>query len=179
MSGSSKKSSWSDVIGEMFGGQDRDDEVTRTELVGRTGTMNSRMAAHHSPSNKRDCAAVGVCAKEIKPELNTLDEADFVRDVDKSAYHQLSQFEIDGDNPCSSHLRARRAASSCSISVSSSRSRRFSCSTVSVIVSTVASLVRVLLLHQPMFWPLRKIAVKRKRFSSRFAAFFGSPRLLM
>jgi hypothetical protein len=26
-----------------------------------------------------------VCAKEIKPELNTLDEADFVRDVDKSA----------------------------------------------------------------------------------------------
>ena len=84
MSGSSKKSSWSDVIGEMFGGQDRDDEVTRTELVGRTGTMNSRMAAHHSPRNKRDCAAVGVCAKEIKPELNTLDEADFVRDVDKS-----------------------------------------------------------------------------------------------
>ena len=43
--------------------------------------MNSRMAAHHSPRNKRDCAAVGVCAKEIKPELNTLDEADFVRDV--------------------------------------------------------------------------------------------------
>src|SRR4029077_12610086 len=81
MSGSSKKSSWSDVIGEMFGGQGRDDEVTRTELVGRTGTMNSRMAAHHSPSNKRDCAAVGVCAKEIKPELNTLDETDFVRDV--------------------------------------------------------------------------------------------------
>jgi hypothetical protein len=49
------------------------------------------MAAHHSPRNKRDCAAAGVCAKEIKPELNTLDEADFVRDVDKSAYHQLSQ----------------------------------------------------------------------------------------
>jgi hypothetical protein len=51
------------------------------------------MAAHHSPRNKRDCAAVGVCAKEIKPELNTLDEADFVRDVDKSAYHQQSQNE--------------------------------------------------------------------------------------
>src|SRR5579862_222103 len=94
MSGSSKKSSWSDVIGEMFGGQDRDDEVTRTELVGWTGTMNSRMAAHHSPRNKRDCAAAGVCAKEIKPELNTLDEADFVRDVDKSASHQLSRNEI-------------------------------------------------------------------------------------
>ena len=104
MSGSSKKSSWSDVIGEMFGGQDRDDEVTRTELVGRTGTMNSRMAAHHSPRNKRDCAAVGVCAKEIKPELNTLDEADFVRDVDKSAYHQQSQTEIGSDNPCSRKL---------------------------------------------------------------------------
>ena len=104
MSGSSKKSSWSDVIGEMFGGPDRDDEVTRTELVGRTGTMNSRMAAHHSPRNKRDCAAVGVCAKEIKPELNTLDEADFVRDVDKSSYHQQSQTEIGSDNPCSRQL---------------------------------------------------------------------------
>jgi len=30
-----------------------------------------------------------VCAKEIKPELNTLDEADFVRDVDKSPYHKV------------------------------------------------------------------------------------------
>ena len=45
---------------------------------------NSRIAAQHSPRNKRDRAAAGVCAKEIKPELNTLDEADFVRDVDKS-----------------------------------------------------------------------------------------------
>jgi hypothetical protein len=35
-----------------------------------------------------------VCAKEIKPELNTLDEADFVRDVDKSSSHHLSQSEI-------------------------------------------------------------------------------------
>ena len=104
MSGSSKKSSWSDVIGEMFGGQDRDDEVTRTELVGRTGTMNSRMAAHHSPRNKRDCAAVGVCAKEIKPELNTLDEADFVRDVANRDYHQLSHFEIAGAKRIYQHL---------------------------------------------------------------------------
>ena len=61
--------------------------------------MNSRMGAQHSPRNKRDCAAAGVCAKEIKPELNTLDEAGFVRDVEKSASHQLSQSEIDGDNP--------------------------------------------------------------------------------
>ena len=58
--------------------------------------MNSRMAAHHSPRNKRDCAAVGVCAKEIKPELNTLDEADFVRDVANRDYHYLSRFEIAG-----------------------------------------------------------------------------------
>ena len=40
------------------------------------------MEAQHSPRNKRDCTAAGVCAKEIKPKLNTLDEADFVRDVD-------------------------------------------------------------------------------------------------
>ena len=40
---------------------------------------NSKMAAQHSPRNKRDCAAAGVCAKETKLELNTLDEADFVR----------------------------------------------------------------------------------------------------
>jgi hypothetical protein len=41
----------------------------------------------------RLCGGWCVCAKEIKPELNTLDEADFVRDVDKSAYHQQSQNE--------------------------------------------------------------------------------------
>jgi hypothetical protein len=53
-----------------------------------------------------------VCAKEIKPELNTLDEADFVRDdeadfvrdVDKSSSHQQSQTEIGSDNPCSRKL---------------------------------------------------------------------------
>jgi hypothetical protein len=70
--------------------------------------MNSRMAAHHSPRNKRDCAAAGVCVKEIKPALNTLDEADFVRDVDKSAYHHVSQTEIASDNPCSRHLSGSR-----------------------------------------------------------------------
>ena len=61
--------------------------MTRTELVRLDRDKNSRIAAQHSPRNKRDCAAAGVCAKEIKPELNTLDEADFVRDVDKSSSH--------------------------------------------------------------------------------------------
>jgi hypothetical protein len=42
-----------------------------------------------------------------KTELNTLDEADFVRDVDKSSSHQLSQDEIAGDNPCSRHLSGK------------------------------------------------------------------------
>jgi hypothetical protein len=50
------------------------------------------MAAHHSPRNKRDCAAAGVCAKEIKPELNTLDEADFVRDVDNRVAVEKTRF---------------------------------------------------------------------------------------
>jgi hypothetical protein len=40
-----------------------------------------------------------VCAKGIKKELSTLDEADFVRDVGKSAYHHLSHSEIDGYHP--------------------------------------------------------------------------------
>jgi hypothetical protein len=31
--------------------------------------------------NKRARTTVGVCAKGIKKELNTIDEADFVRDV--------------------------------------------------------------------------------------------------
>ena len=69
-------------------------------------TKNSRMAAHYSPRNKRDRAATAVCAKEIKPELNTVDEADFVRDVEKSASHYLSQNEIDGDKPGSRQLSA-------------------------------------------------------------------------
>jgi hypothetical protein len=34
-----------------------------------------------------------VCAKGIKKELTILDVADFVRDVEKSSYHQLSQIE--------------------------------------------------------------------------------------
>jgi hypothetical protein len=49
-------------------GQHRDDEVTRTELVGWTETR-IRKSQHHSPRNKRACAAAGVCAKEIKTLL--------------------------------------------------------------------------------------------------------------
>jgi len=52
---------------------------------------NPRIAAQRPPEKQLDCATVGVCAEGIKKDLNTLDEADFVRDVDKSAYHHLSQ----------------------------------------------------------------------------------------
>jgi len=45
---------------------------------------NSRIAAQRSPEKQTGCTTVGVCAKGIKKELNTLDAADFVRDVDKS-----------------------------------------------------------------------------------------------
>ena len=63
-------------------GQHRVDEVTRTEPVGWTGKNNPRIAAQRSPRKHRGCTTVGVCAKGIKKESNTLDEADFVRDVD-------------------------------------------------------------------------------------------------
>ena len=43
---------------------------------------NPRIAAHRPSRKQRDCTAVGVCAKGIKTKLNTLDEADFVRDGD-------------------------------------------------------------------------------------------------
>ena len=96
----------------MFGGQHRDDEVTRTELVGLDRGKNSRIVAHR-PSEKttglHNCRGV---YETNKTELNTLDEADFVRDdeadfvrdVDKSASHHLSQNEIGSDNPCSRQL---------------------------------------------------------------------------
>jgi hypothetical protein len=43
-----------------------------------------RIAAQRWPEkNQRGCATVGVCTKGIKKELDTLDEADFVRDVKK------------------------------------------------------------------------------------------------
>ena len=51
IAGSSNTSSWSHVIGEMFGGQHRDDEVTRTELVDWNRDENSRIVAHR-PSEK-------------------------------------------------------------------------------------------------------------------------------
>src|SRR5215469_18571846 len=86
----------------MSGGQHRDDEVTRTESAGWTRTRELRRSAR--PRETTGCTTVGVCAKGIKKELNTLDEADFVRDVEKSASHQQSQIEIGGDNPCSRHF---------------------------------------------------------------------------
>jgi hypothetical protein len=65
-SGSSKKSSWSQVIGEMAGGQHRDDEVTRTELVGWTGTTTRELRRSNCRRKKQDCADADVCAKEIQ-----------------------------------------------------------------------------------------------------------------
>jgi hypothetical protein len=69
------------VIEEMSGGQHRIDDVTRTELVGWTGKTTPESSRIICRRNRRDCADADVCAKKIKPELNTLDEADFVRDV--------------------------------------------------------------------------------------------------
>ena len=65
----------------MSGGQHRDDEVTRTEPVGWTGKTTRELRRSARQKKQRDCTTVGVCAKGIKKELNTLDEADFVRDV--------------------------------------------------------------------------------------------------
>jgi hypothetical protein len=61
------------VIGEMFGGQHRDDEVTRTELVGWTGTRIRELWRIARQRKQRDRTAAEVCAKEIKNTLNTLD----------------------------------------------------------------------------------------------------------
>lgn len=61
-----------------------------------------RVAAQRSPEKGlHNCGSV--CERNEK-ELNTLDEADFVRDVDKSSSHQLSRNEIANDNPCSRQL---------------------------------------------------------------------------
>ena len=62
----------------MFGGQHRDDEVTRTEPVGWTRTRTRELRRSARQRKQRDCTTVGVCAKGTKKELNTLDEADFV-----------------------------------------------------------------------------------------------------
>ena len=81
-------------------------KLTRTEPVGWTG-KTTRELRRIARQRKRDCAIVGVCAKGTKKELNTLDEADFVRDVAKSASHQLSQTEIGSDNVPDSYPRTR------------------------------------------------------------------------
>ena len=91
----------------MSGGQHRDDEVTRTELVGWIGEKQTENCGAALGRKQRGCTTVGVCPKGIKKELNTLDGADFVRDVEKSSSYQLSQSEIGSDNPCYRHLSLR------------------------------------------------------------------------
>jgi hypothetical protein len=72
----------------MAGGQHRIDDVTRTELVGWIGRTTRELQRIARQRKQRDCTTVGVCAKEIKKELNALDETDFVRDVDNRDYHR-------------------------------------------------------------------------------------------
>ena len=71
----------------------REDEVTRTELVGWTGTRIRELQR----STRREISETvrrQECVREKqKEQLNSLDEADFVRDVEKSAYHHLSHNE--------------------------------------------------------------------------------------
>ena len=98
IAGSSKKSSWSHVIGEMFGGPHRVDELTRTEPVGWTGKTIRELRRSAGPRNNGAAQLWECVRKEQKKELNTLDEADFVRDVEKSASHHLSHSEIDDEN---------------------------------------------------------------------------------
>ena len=67
----------------MFGGQHRVDEVTRTEPVGWTGKKQPENCGAALAREGTGAAQLwGVCAKGIKKELNTLDEPDFVRDVE-------------------------------------------------------------------------------------------------
>ena len=63
-------------------GQHRVDEVTRTEPVGWTGKNNPRIAAPRSPEKAPGLHNCGSVCERNKKESNTLDEADFVRDVD-------------------------------------------------------------------------------------------------
>ena len=65
----------------MSGGQHRVDEVTRTESRGLDSKNNPRIAAHRPPKETAGLRNAGVCAKGTKKESNTLDVADFVRDV--------------------------------------------------------------------------------------------------
>ena len=82
LAGSSNTSSWSGMIGEMSGGQHRVDEVTRTESRRLDGKNNPRIAGHRPPKETAGLRNAGVCAKGTKKELNILDVADFVRDVE-------------------------------------------------------------------------------------------------
>ena len=47
---------------------------------------------------------MSVCERNKKQELNTLDETDFVRDVENRDYHYVSHFEIGSDKRISQHL---------------------------------------------------------------------------
>jgi hypothetical protein len=58
---------------------------------------NPRITAHRPPKETAGLHNTGVCAKGTKKESNTLDTADFVRDVENRVYHYLSRFEIDGE----------------------------------------------------------------------------------
>jgi len=89
----------------MSGGQHRVDEVTRTESRGLDRKNNPRIAAHRPPKETAGLRNAGVCAKGTKKESNTLDVADFVRDVGNRDYHQLSQPETDFADLSTTHSR--------------------------------------------------------------------------
>ena len=91
----------------MSGGQHRVDEVTRTESRGLDRKNNPRIAAHRPPKETAGLRNAGVCAEGTKKESNTLDVADFVRDVANRVYHYVSRFEIGGAKRISRHLSGR------------------------------------------------------------------------
>jgi hypothetical protein len=68
------------MIGEMSGGQHRVDEVTGTELVGWTGQEVENCSASLAEKQASMCGSRSVCERK-KKELNTLDEADFLKTV--------------------------------------------------------------------------------------------------
>ena len=88
----------------MFGGPHRVDELTRTEPVGWTGKTIRELRRSAGPRNNGAAQLWECVRKEQKKELNTLDEADFVRDVENRDYHYLSHFEIAGAKRIYQHL---------------------------------------------------------------------------
>ena len=82
---------------EMFGGQHRIDEARRAERAGWAQTKY--LGAKSAITRTQKCAP-----RKQKRNQNTLDEAVFVRDVDKSRYHQLSHNEIAGNYAYSRQL---------------------------------------------------------------------------